>query len=389
MTSRTLLASISLCLMIQLQAQNRTTSEPVKRQVIRKVKTEQLQNINEVYYLNNAPYTGVTYDYFDNNTLQQEINWLNGILEGTKTEYFPGGLVRAKINFKSGKRHGPFIFYHENGEVRLRGNYFEDALDSTINAFYSNGNPKYVHNYDKGVMVGELITYYKNGNIEQKTMLKNEKPHGLMLTYYEAGNLRMQTNHNEGIRDGQFLRYHLTGLIAEEGYYKNGFQDSISRYWDNVFGTLMKEEYYKMGKKEGCWVTYNEAGDTLTVYNYKDDKLNGPYRIYFSGIVEKGDLKNGKKKKYDPSKSNKQYVRALDEYGFYIDGLKDSVFVTGLYRKENHVEGHFSKGVMVGEWKYYNAKGKMVLHEKYNELGELIYQKPKIQPSKSEEEEEE
>ncbi len=386
MTSRIFLVTIGICLAITSQAQNNKSSEPVKRQVVRRVKTEQLENINEVYYLNKVPYTGVTFDYFDNNTLMQEINWVNGILEGTKTEYFPGGLIRAKVNFKAGKRHGPFIFYHDNGNIKLDGNYFDDALDSTINAYYNNGKPKYIHHYDKGVMVGELITFYKNGNIEQKTMLKNERPHGLMLTYYEAGNIRMETNHNEGIREGRFLRYHLTGMLAEESYYKNGFLDSVSKYWDNVFGTLMKEENYKMGKKDGCWITYNEAGDTLTMYNYKEDKLHGPYKIYFSGIVEKGDLNNGKKSQYDRRKSNKMYVRALDEYGFFKNGLKDSVFVTGLYRKENHVEGYFSNGMMVGEWKYYNAKGKMVLHEKYNEDGELIYQKPKIQPAKNEEE---
>lgn len=388
MTSRILLVLALVCNGLTAQNQKTNSGDPVKRPTVRKVKTENLQNINEVYYLNNVPYTGASYDYFDNNTLMQEINWVNGILEGPKTEYFMGGLVRAVINFKAGKRQGPFVYYHENGKVKLRGNYYEDALDSTVNAFFENGNPKYIHNYDKGVMVGELVTFYKNGNVEQKTQLKNEKPHGVMLTYYEAGNLRMQTTYNEGVREGQFIRYHLTGLIAEESYYKNGFQDSVSKYWDNVFGTLLKEEYYKMGKKEGCWITYNEAGDTLTVYNYKNDLLNGPYKIYYSGVIDNGDPKNGKKKQYDPKKSDKQYVRALDEYGFYADGKKDSVFVTGLYNKANHVEGHFSKGVMVGEWKYYNEKGKLVLHEKYNDQGELIYQKPKLQQHKDEEEEE-
>ncbi len=360
-----------------------TTTNPPK-QVYRKVRTEDLQNINEVYYLNGVPFTGTSSDYFPNNTKMQDIQWVNGLLDGTKTEYFIGGVnVRAKMNFKAGKRNGPFIYYHDNGKEKLRGKYIDDLLDSTVNAFFENGNPKYIHNYDKGVRVGETITFYKNGNVEQKVSLKNEKPHGLMMTYYEAGNIRMQTNYNEGVREGQFLRYHLTGLIAEESYYKNGYQDSVSRYWDNVFGSLMKEEYYKMGKKDGTWITFNEAGDTLTVFNYKNDVLDGPYKKYFSGVIDEGDANNGKEEKFDPTKSKKKYVRALDEIGNYSEGKLDGEFKTGLYNKDNHAEGTYSKGIMVGEWKYYNASGKMVLHEKYNEDGELIYQKPKLQQLKN------
>ncbi len=350
---------------------------------VRKVKTAELQNINEVYYFNNKPYTGISIDLFDDKTKMQEINWKDGLLHGSKTEYFPGGrVVRAIMNFYEGKRHGYFVYYHENSKIKLEGKYYFDDLDSTINAYYENGNPKYIHNYEKGKKVGELVLFFKNGNIEQKVSLKNEKPHGLMQTYYEAGNIRLEAYYNQGVREGSFRRYHLTGMIAEESYFKNGFQDSVSRYWDNVFGTVMKEENYAMGKKDGVWITYNEAGDTLTVFTYKYDILNGPFRKYFSGVVEQGDKMNGKDEKFDPAKSKKVYVRVLDEYGTYVDGKLDGEFKTGLYNRAAHAEGTYSMGIMVGEWKYWDENDKLVLHEKYNENGELIYQKPKIQRQK-------
>jgi len=357
---------------------------PAGKQVYRKVKTEDLQNINEVYHLNGTPYTGTSIDLFPNNTKMQEIQWVNGLIDGTKTEYFLGGTqTRTLMNFKAGKRNGAFVYYHENGQLKLTGKYVDDLLDSTVNSYFDNGKMKYIHEYAFGVRVGKTITYYKNGNLEQEVSLKNEKPHGLMLTYYEAGNIRLQSNYNEGVRDGQYIRYHLTGLIAEESYFKNGFQDSVSRYWDNVFGSIMKEESFKMGKKEGAWLTFNEAGDTLTQFTYKNDILNGPYKKYFSGIIDEGDASNGKEEVYDPSKAKKRYVRALDEIGNYTDGKLDGEFKTGLYNKASRAEGTYSMGAMVGEWKYYNEKGKVVLHEKYDDNGELIYQKPKLQPLKS------
>jgi len=351
---------------------------------VRKVKTAELQNINEVYYFNGKQYTGISIDLFEDKTRMQELNWKDGLLHGTKTEYFPGGrVVRAVMNFYEGKRHGQFVYYHESGKIKLNGSYHYDALDSTVSAFYDNGNPNYVHHYMKGIKVGESLTYFKNGNLEQKVSLKNERPHGLMLTYYEAGNIRQEAYYNEGVREGQFIRYHLTGMMAEESYYKNGYIDSVSRYWDNVFGTMLKQEYYKLGKKDGCWLTFNENGDTLTMYNYSNDVLNGPYKRFYSGVIETGDAGNGKESTFDRSKSKRMYVRELDEYGTYVDGKLDGEFKTGLYNREAHAEGTYAMGVMVGEWKYYNADDKLVLHEKYNDAGELIYQKPKIKAVKN------
>ena len=378
-----LLLGVTFVFSSTLSAQTAGSKTPTQTYQ-RKVNTQELQNNNEVYYFNGKPYTGISIDLFPDKTKQQEINWKNGLLHGLKTEYFPGGrVIRTTMNFSEGKRHGHFVYYHENGKVKLEGKYLYDQLDSTINCFYETGNLKYVHNYNNGVRVGESLSYFKNGNLEQKAVLQNEKPHGLLISYYEAGNVRQEAHYNEGIREGQFLRYHVTGLLAEESYYKNGYIDSVSRYWDNVFGSLMKEEFYHLGKKQGTWITFNEAGDTLTVYNYKNDLLNGPYFKYYSGVIEKGDKMNGKENKYDPSKSKKEYVRVLDEYGSYVDGKLDGEFKTGLYNREAHAEGTYSNGIMVGEWKYYNEDDKRVLHEKYNEDGELIYQKPKLQRNKN------
>ncbi len=373
MIKKVIITLFNIALVTGVYSQSATGQPGDPKTVKRKVRTEELQNINDVYYFNNKPYTGTSIDLFPNKSKMQEIEWVNGLLHGTKTEYFQGGvLVRAKMNFREGKRNGPFIFYHDNGKVKLQGKYVNDLLDSTVNAFYENGSPKYIHNFSMGIQVGELITYYKNGNIEQKTTLKNEKPHGTMYTYYEAGNLRLESTYNEGVRDGKYIRYHLTGLMAEESYFKNGIQDSVSRYWDNVFGTLMKEEYYKMGKKDGTWYTFNEFGDTITMYNYSEDVLNGPYKKYFK-VGEAGSA-GGSITALD--------MYQLDEYGTYVNGRLDGEFKTGLINRDSHAEGFYKDGMMAGEWKYYDANDKLVLHEKYDDNGMLIYQKPRLKPKR-------
>lgn len=364
---------LSLCLSAYGQKAKpaTTTTTPVAtRPAIRKVPFSELINNNDVYYFRDKPFTGTSIETFKDNTKMQEIQWKNGLIDGTKTEYFGGGvLVRAKLSFLEGKRHGPFQYFHSNGQLKLTGKYFNDLLDSTVNAFYDNGNPKYTFNYIMGVKTGLSISYYNNGNIEQKVDLLNEKPNGRMETYYEAGNIRLVTTYKEGIREGQFLRYHLNGTVAEESYFKNGIQDSVSYYWDNVFGSILKIENYKMGLKEGIWVTFNEIGDTLSMYTFTDNVYDGPFRIYAAEkiMTELGD------KKY-----HADYEHRLDQMGTYKMGKLDGVFKAGLYNRENHVEGVYKEGIMVGEWKYYNADDKLVLYELYNDEGELLKQKPKL-----------
>ncbi|MDP2176270.1 MAG: toxin-antitoxin system YwqK family antitoxin [Bacteroidota bacterium] len=336
---------------------------------VKRVSLESLENVNEIMYHKGEPFTGHALDYFSNKVKKQEMHFESGLLHGPKTEYFEGGiLIRSKLYFTNGKRNGTFYFYHPNGKVKLTGKYINDELDSTVNAFYDNGNPKYTHNYKLGIKHGESLTYFYNGVLEQKVNLVNGIPSGFMRNFYQAGNLRQESFYTNGVRNGMFYKYHLTGVMAEESYYKNGLLDSVSRYFDNVFGRLMKEEYYKAGKRFGIQITYNELGDTITLMNYINDVLEGPYQKYYAGSMD-----FGKKKK-----SYKGYVHGLDEVGIYVNGKLNGEFKTGLINRKNRAEGTYKDGVMVGEWKYYNANDKLVLHEKYNENGELIYQKPKL-----------
>lgn len=363
---------------------NTPTSTEIKPTPKKKVLFSNLQIINEQCFYKDAPYTGTSFELFEGtNYKMQEIEWVNGYLDGTKTEWFKGGsIVRARIRFKAGKRNGISENYYKNGLPKLFAKYIDDVLDSTLTAFYPNGNMQYSFTYTNGEKTGPTVLYFDNGNIEQKVNLVNGYPEGIMETYYEAGNIRMKTTYKNGIKDGQYIRYHLTGIVAEESYFKNGIQDSISMYWDNVFGTKLKQENYKLGKKEGLWVTYNELGDTLTLYNYKDNIMHGSFKKYYCGDIEIGDKNNGKQEKYDRSKSIKKYIYALDEYGTYNNGKLDGEFKTGLFNRANHAEGTYSNGIRIGEWRYYNDKDNLVLYEKYNDDGELIEQKPKLQPLK-------
>ncbi len=359
---RSLFLFICLGILIHSPSQN----QPSKQVYKRKMPFNQLVEINGVYHYNNKPFTGSAFETFDDKykTTRQEFDFVNGILHGKKIEYFPGGkLKRAVYEFKNGQKNGQYILYNDNGNIKEIGKYTNELLDSNVVAFYKNGNKKYEFYYEMGIKKGKSVTYFSNGNIEQSSFIVNGVPEGLVETYYEAGNIRQKAYYKDGFRHGPYERYHLTGIKAEESYYYQGYMDSVSYFWDNVFGTKLKQEYYNKGKKEGTWINFNQFGDTLSVYNYKNDKFNGSFRKY---------AENFKIEDKTIFKSNPTYKLILDEYGFYIDGKLDGIFKAGLYNKEKHVEGTYKNGQRIGEWKYYNKEDKIILIEKYNDDGTLL-----------------
>jgi hypothetical protein len=73
--------------------------------------------------------------------------------------------------------------------------------------------------------------------------------------------------------------------------------------------------------KTGLYVDYFDNGDSLSLYNYRNDTLNGPYKLFYPGnvIKEQGSFVKGIKK----GKCLIHYPNGdLKEYIFYkFDGL--------------------------------------------------------------------
>ena len=95
------------------------------------------------------------------------------------------------------------------------------------------------------------------------------------------------------------------------------------------------------------------------MYNYEDDKLHGPYRLWSADPYAR----------FSPGTVPKKRV---DEIGNYKYSVLDGPFKTGLVNRERHAEGQFTDGKQTGVWRYYNHEDKLVLEETYDEVGELI-----------------
>lgn len=129
---------------------------------------------------------------------------------------------------RNGKRHGTWVVYHDEKQI-----------------------PKSVSNY----MDDQLC--------------------GIHQEYTAMGQLTLTAGYINNILDGRYARYK-NGRLLELGFYKNGqFDGKYQRFYEGR-NVLQQDAEYKDGKLNGVSKFYNEKGEQIMEYEYKNgEKIRG------------------------------------------------------------------------------------------------------------------
>ena len=102
---------------------------------------------------------------------------------------------------------------------------------------------------------------------------------GVYLEYSATGQLELICRYNANQLTGQFTKYKNTRVL-EEGTYVDGQIDGKHlKYYPNK-DVVQQETNYKLGQLHGASKCYNEEGQLIMEYEYKDgEKISG-------GVVE-------------------------------------------------------------------------------------------------------
>jgi antitoxin component YwqK of YwqJK toxin-antitoxin module len=184
---------------------------------------------------------------------------------------------------------------------------------------------------------GFCVNCYPSNLLEEKLYFENGKRQGTDTSYYRTGCIQAIQSFQLGKEQGATYIFHdSTNLIAFEIWYQNG----------NLHGPSI--QFGKNGLK-----------DTLMYKHYKEGKLDGPQRTYFS---------NGK----------------IRKQSFYKNGLNEGAQITYSISGQKESEIYYKAGKKNGSWKYYFDSGKLARTETwkdgkkngefitYNELGQIM-----------------
>jgi antitoxin component YwqK of YwqJK toxin-antitoxin module len=351
--------------------ENGTTIIPKTPKPIRTRFDKLTVNNNGLVYKDNQLFTGDFYMVFNPNEkptaekkfvkyiTSREGHFTNGLKDGAYYEYSKEGIKQVYETYVLGKKNGPFTYYFENGAIEIEGNFSNGELDGKIVGYFANGNKNYINLYSIGNRNGTCSTFFQDGTLEQEATFVNEIPDGDMIGYFPNGKVRNIKTFNMGILEGRNYVFHKNGCPAIEEYYKHGKLDSIQRAFDYLSCNIINTGYWKEGKKNGVFVSYEMFGDTLEFKTYKDDKRNGLIKVF--------------KENWNPE--IKKMELKLESMGMFENESPNGFWFYGRISNQDRRDGKYDLGVKVGEWNYYNKEGALFYKQWYDNEGNLLKDK--------------
>ena len=142
--------------------------------------------------------------------------------------------------------------------------------------FYSNGNLKYEGTIWKGYRVNKWKYYYENGTLKMEGNFAGK----------EADLLEV------GEQTGEWRYYYPSGKLKAIGFYKKGKKNGVFKTYNEKDGTLFLEQYYTTGLEDDLirCVFYYKNGNVEkegTAYERNNWEITGEWKYY----DEQGKLK--------------------------------------------------------------------------------------------------
>ena len=295
--------------------------------------------------------------YYDSGEINQELNYLNGSIEGKCIGYYKNGATSYIFNFVLGEKEGISETYFKNGDVKSSCNFksgFKDGEEIVYNQskFYEDGSPYFINyktivrSYNNGVLNGLETGYYDNSSKSYTQIWENGLLNGVKVVHYiggfqETGVPKEEYNFLDGVKHGDFSTFYETGELEITGKYTNGVREKIiKRYYKS--GNLKAEEYYNEGSKEGKWIEYYESGKIMSSKNYELDKLKGEFFRY--------DI------------TNSEIIYSIN----YIDNLKHGLETNFFASCQPKIEINYNNGKKDGEEIEYYESGEIKSKLMYN-----------------------
>ena len=188
---------------------------------------------------NNNKVTNGIYEYFYQDNIVFECEFIDGLIHGEVSEYSQDGTLLSEGFYTRGKKDSLFKFYNAFGILIAEINYKDGEKDGKCVLYYTNGNVKSETFYTKNKKHGSFLEYYENGSTKFCANYVFDKIEGHATEWHEADLL----NSNRFTSDNRKCKY---GFVKSYKKYKFGKLNGYSSFY-NKDSFLEKKELYMDG----------------------------------------------------------------------------------------------------------------------------------------------
>jgi antitoxin component YwqK of YwqJK toxin-antitoxin module len=157
----------------------------------------------------------------------------------------------------SGKRQGHWIKLDTAGRKVYDGHFRNNIPQGTFTYYYPNGSTKAVSVFSEDGKSTTTTTWFPNGKKNAEGKYVKEKKEGLWRFYSEFDE----------------------SLVSEE-MYTAGKKNGVSKTF-YAGKTLLEEIVWKDGLREGPWIQYFDDGKVKLKCAYKKDLKEGPVTVFY------------------------------------------------------------------------------------------------------------
>jgi len=128
---------------------------------------------NEIWNLNDTPYSGIYIDYYNSGKIQNKGTLFNGKLNGELAVYFKNGNKKSVSNYKDGILYGIWNDYYPNGVLMNSRKYAAGKIIEHGTKYFVNGQIESERKPKKATQYDTAFSYYSTGKVKQMKLIKN------------------------------------------------------------------------------------------------------------------------------------------------------------------------------------------------------------------------
>lgn len=332
--------------------------------------------------------------YYMNGTVRRNESWKIGHLYGTTSEFTLSGKLWHTIQYAYDMRIGQEKWYDVHGQVVATKSWDKNVPTGRYSKKWE-GIEVSSWNYVDGQIDGPgVIAIYppqtsdslntKPENLEAVSFVNGQKQGMAIGLNLDRTDTLYRCSYKDGVLDGIFEVFD-DGVLSESSNWINGVKEGVSRYYitsGELKGEIYRLASFKNGLLNGIEKRYytHKQGVSDSLWfpityqvNNEDGVLNGDFEIQFEeeGFTLHGIYKDGELNGY----SEKIYIVESDtlfENGWYLNGVKDSVWEAGNQSRSFYSQQFYRKGIKADEWTVFHYDT-LVETWKYHEDGYVYY----------------
>jgi len=379
---------------------------------------------------------GITRFFYPDSSLQKEVPYMAGKMEGLGYEYARDGRVITLLTFKNGalirkqninrfdqqeQKQGMWMEFHANKGIAVEGPYLNDLKNGYWKYYKSNGNLIRVEKWINGELqegatevakleikreidpkTGAVIFKgaYQNGkatgvhreyNSEGEIIAARVYDQGIKLfeglideqgrkqgpwkSFYKDGSLKAEGSYKDDLKVGAWRYYFRDGKLEQQGNYVAGKANGL---WEWYFhnGQLLREEEYAFGFEDGMSTEYNDTGAVIAQGSYVDGMKEGQWVLTINDHKEEGPyfegLRNGLWKHYYLNRDQ------LSFEGSFENGLETGTHTYYYPNGQIQRRGDYAAGRRQGIWEFFTESGDRIVTIEYQDGEEVRYNGEKI-----------